>query len=147
MTLLLVPQSYAAVSINGTGAIDCQSFQLPVPKVVSGLIDVAGEGKFDYNYGAGAPLLPAPFRLVMVVYAATAAALQTAFDGFFGIPPTGFYGEVNTFVAKVHGTATTKSAPCELTSFEFTQDVAWYSTTKNKIVGINAIFTPTVVFS
>jgi len=122
-------------------------FALPAPTTVSGLRPVAGGELFDFNYGTGAILRPAPFQLAMTVRGATATFFGITFNNFFGLPPDGFYGEVHTFVADVHGTTTTKSCEAELTAIQFTQDVSWYSTGKSVLAGLLVTFTPVDNFS
>ena len=148
MTVFLIPYTYRGVSINGDGDIDSQKFELPIPKVLSRIIPVAGGNFMDLNYGLGAKLQPRPFKLIMMVSSSTAINLQAAFDAFFGIPPTGFYGETGTFVAKVHGSfATFKSCTAELLSVTNSQDGNWYKGDNTNIFNLSVTFKPVTLFS
>ena len=147
MTIYLVPSTYRSVAIDGSGAIDSQKFELPFPKPISLIIPVAGGDLLYLNYGQGAKLRPAPFKVVMMVSGASAAAMQASFDSFFGLPPTGFYGETGTFVAKVHGSATTKSCTAELFDVEVSQDTNWYKSTSKHIFNVSVTFKPVTLFA
>ena len=145
--LFVVPKTYNSVAINSASAIDCMQFSIPVPETMSGFRPVAGGELFDFNYGTGAVLRPSPFQIAMVVTGVSAAAFAITFSNFFGLPPTGFYGEVHTFVVDVHGAGTTLSCEAELTSLQYTQDVTWYSATKKMVAGLIVKFTPADLFS
>lgn len=150
MTTYLVPSSFKGVDIRGgdePSGIDTQVFELPVPKVQSGIIPVAGGDLFDFNYGDGAKLIPRPFNLIMVCYALDEMWFQTVFNNFFGIPPTGFYGLTGTFIAKIHGSIAYLSCEAELSNYSFTQDVRWYNSDKKTVSGMNVTFKPVDMFS
>jgi len=150
MTTYLVPESFNAVNIRGGNSpsgLDTQAFELPVPTVKSGIIPVAGGDLFDFNYGNGAKLTPRPFVLIMVCYSNDDYGFQTAFNGFFGIPPVGLYGLTKTFKARVHGSLAFMTAECELESYTFTQDVRWYDSYKSIISGLSVTFRPVEMFS
>jgi hypothetical protein len=146
MSTYLIPKSFNGVAINGTGAIDSQEFKLPFPKVLDRTLVVAGGDLFDFNYGQGGKLQAAEFPLTMSVQAATAAALGTAFNNFFGLPPTGFYGMTYTFIANIHGSATTKQCQALMLSVDITEDADWYEAGKTIISEIKVVFKPFGLF-
>ena len=148
--IYLVPATFNSVDIRGQNSpsgLDTQAFELPVPLVQSGIIPVAGGSLFDFNYGDGAKLIPKPFTLIMVCYGSSEFTFQTAFNGFFGLPPGGFYGLTKTFTAKIHGSIDYLSCQAELASYSFTQDVRWYDSDKKIISGMSVTFKPVDLFS
>ena len=150
MTTYLVPATYNGVDIKGqnsSNGIDTQAFQLPVPKVKSGIIPVAGGDLFDFNYGNGAKLTPRPFVLIMVCYGTDEFGFQSTFNEFFGLPPTGFYGLTATFTARIHGSLGYLSCDCALEDYSFTQDTRWYDSYKRIISGLAVTFSPVEMFS
>ena len=146
MTVYLIPYSYRSVSINSPTGIDSQKFQLPIPRVLSLVIPVAGGDWLDLNYGDGAKLVAVPFKLVMMVTGTSPSNVQAAFDAFFGIPPTGFYGQVGTFIAKKHGSTSYMSCEAELAAVSATGDANWYDDSRTRIVNVQVTFKPLDLF-
>lgn len=146
MTVFLVPYSYHGVSINGASSIDSQKFELPIPRVLSLVIPVAGGDHLDLNYGQGAKLVAIPFKLVMLVTGTTPTNLQSNFDAFFGMPPTGFYGTVGTFIAKKHGSASYMDCEAELLKVSAFGDANWYDDDRIIAVNIAVTFKPLDLF-
>ncbi|RKZ09231.1 hypothetical protein DRQ25_07150 [Candidatus Fermentibacteria bacterium] len=147
MTVMyLTPYSYNGVRIDGTGAIDSQSFHMNFPKVLTRIIPVAGGSLFDYNYGLGAKLLPVPFDVAMVVAGGNEVTAAAAYNDFFGLPPTGFYGMTCEFKAKEHGGTRLLTMDSEMTKVVTFQETAWYTTTKKIFSNIKVTFTPTNLY-
>lgn len=147
MTMMyLTPYSFKDVRIDGTAEIDSQSFHMNFPSVLTRIIPVAGGYLFDYNYGLGAKLRPAPFEVLMVVEGTTATTAASAFNAFFGIPPTGFYGLMGKFVAKQHGGASLLTMDCEMSDVSVFQETSWYEIDKKLFSNIKVVFTPINVY-
>ena len=147
MRTFLVPNKFSNLFINGSGAYDCQAFQLPVPKLQESIIPVAGGDWFDFNYGAAPKYVPVPFTITMTCYGNDESAFGLAFNALFGTPNEGLYGLIRTFEARVHGTLTMLTCQARIESYSFVQDVGWYSSDKKLMAGMNVIFKPMDLFT
>lgn len=106
MTRLMVPKSFDSVAIDGSAGIFSAAFELPSPRVLSKIGQVAGGEIFDFDYGEDADLQPRPFTVRFFLEGTSAANLSSLFTSMFASPTLGGkVGTTATFVARQHGTA------------------------------------------
>lgn len=144
MTKILgVPKRFGTKWLDNSEGIDVQTFQLWFPAVRLKLVEVAGDGIADLNYGQGGVLVPRPFNVKCTVEGTTADQMASRFDGFFGIPPTGYYGTSQLFYFGLHSDTLLYNIPCYLSDVDVNFDAAWWNHEKKLIVNVTAQFTPT----
>ena len=144
---LAVPESFDGLSIDGSAGISAQSLRLPLPEVISKIMQVAGGMMLDLDYGYDADLLPSPFTVSFYFEGSTPAILRSRVESLLDAPGTGKLGSTGYFVVTLHGSSTEYRCTAQMQKPNFNISGNTFGPNTTRLAGILVPFKPVDLFT
>lgn len=140
--MILLPVSFAGIKLDGTTGIYGLQFQIPHPRPLIKVMQVAGGRLVDFDYSQDAELQPQPFTISLLFDGTTNTGVSDLYDTLLAPPTDGKLGKTGTFVAKRHGNVAIYQCTARLAAVTHSLNEGDYYPTAGQVTDAVVTFVP-----